>query len=104
MNDTQRLLSIALAVIALEGCRGASTNARAPETSPTPASHGSGYHGGHGLGGAAAGVLIGGAMRRNGGNNRPQPYGPSKGANGGGAGARGGFFSHFGFSGFHGGG
>lgn len=61
MERTQKLLSIALAVLALDACRGPSQHAEqaGPTSSPSSSSHGghaSGYHGS-----SAAGAFIGGA-------------------------------------------
>jgi hypothetical protein len=68
MEKTQRLMGIALAVLALDGCRGASTQqAAAPgaSASPTPSTVGhSGYHhyGGSHVGSFAAGAAVGAAL------------------------------------------
>ena len=81
MNDTQRLLSIALAVLALDGCRGGATHAQNGDPTPAPSTHAgssSGYHGGHVLGGAAAGAIVGGALQRRA-NNAPRPNAPDGG-------------------------
>jgi hypothetical protein len=67
MERTGRLIGIALAVIALDGCRG--PQARSAGATPTPASTGmrSGMHGGGGgfVAGAGAGVVTAEAARRN---------------------------------------
>lgn len=77
MEKTQRLMSIALAVLALDGCRGGSTQqaaAPSPSGSPTPSTVGthSGYrhYGGSHVGSFAAGAAVGGAL---GGDRRYPP-------------------------------
>ena len=132
MNDTQRLLGIALAVLALDGCRGASTDQAWGDPSPSPSeaaaagttngTHGVPHGGG---GGFAAGVVTGsllgaGRNRRAGAYGRGAPpqttYSRVLGGNRGTApsaptvmrgapsGPRGGWRGFFGLSGFHGGG
>jgi hypothetical protein len=75
VKNTERLLGIALAVLALEGCRGSQQQARGaaphPSSSASPAAtaFGSGYHGAHVGGyaaGAAAGALAGSRNRDSG--------------------------------------
>ena len=73
MEKTQKLMSIAIAVLALDGCRGGSTHAAAPSPSgsPTPSAVGShsGYHyyghshAGSFAAGAAVGAALGGGRR-----------------------------------------
>jgi hypothetical protein len=118
VEKTQKLLTIALAVLALDGCRGASTqHAAAPGASgsPTPAGHGSHYYGGHHgsfAAGAAAGILLG--RHRNaappagyhpgyGGGTVDRTLGGNRSVNGGGIfGGRGGGFGGSGARGFGG--
>jgi hypothetical protein len=60
MERTQKLLSIALAVLALDGCRGAAQHAEGPQPTGSPGS--SSHTTSHYHSGAAAGAFIGGAM------------------------------------------
>ncbi len=79
MKNTERLVGIALAVLALEGCRGPQQHAGAPgprpssTASPSGVGH-AGYHSGGGhLGGFAAGAAAGaaaGSQRRGFGTDR----------------------------------
>jgi hypothetical protein len=80
MEKTQKLMSIAIAVLALDGCRGASTNQAAapnPSSSPTPSAVGSThYHhyGGSHLGSFAAGAAVGAAVGGNRGYSQRPGY------------------------------
>ena len=99
MERTQRLLSIALAVLALDGCRGPSQHAQAVGATGTPSSsHGSSSHyysGGHfGTGAAIGGAAAGAAAQRNGNGTVDRTLGGNRGRMGGG----------FGQAGAHGGG
>ncbi len=104
MKNTERLIGIALAVLALEGCRGPQQQARLPgpqpSTSAHPSSGGSGHAStGHGsrLSGYAAGAAAG-AMAA----DRNRNAGTTRSLGRGGSASRGGW-SGFGGGGFSGG-
>jgi hypothetical protein len=59
VDKTQRLMGIALAVLALEGCRGGAQTVQRPGTTPSPRAFSAGHVSGGGFGGGFWGRVRG---------------------------------------------